>query len=172
MQYHQTAICLATGDLTPATTRAFSKNKLGEKMLQRQEMMGWKLRRTELCITAKRADPQGSKLWEPWGTRLPSEEISPRRPQRSQDCGSKPRRSESNRGWDGGLKRAGTQMRAYLQRKLPNSPFGYSEILKSPLTPVAMVCTDLHTLVACRPPPPPSARRSDRSCPDARVSGG
>ena len=28
-------------------------------------------------------------------------------------------------------------MRAHLQGKLPNSPFGYSEILKSPLTPVA-----------------------------------
>ena len=65
-------------------------------------------------------------------------------------------------------------MRAHLQGKLPNSPFGYSEILKPPLTPVAMVCTGLHTLVACpgRPSPPPSARRSDRSCPDARVSGG
>ena len=29
--------------------------------------------RTELCITPKRADPQVSKLWEPWGMRLPSE---------------------------------------------------------------------------------------------------
>lgn len=61
-------------------------------------------------------------------------------------------------------------MRAHLQGKLPNSPFGYSKILKSPLTPVAMVCTDLHTLVACPGRPHPQAPAEATGLVQMRVS--
>ena len=56
--------------------------------------------RTELGITPKRADPQLSKLWESWGTRLPSErEVQdPRSGLRT--VGPKPRRVSPQRlGW-------------------------------------------------------------------------